>query len=76
MYALFENFLTFVGGLASIISVCFAASEAYKAWKRRRRLTWDGSLRAGKNILEKIETDGWKPAVVVGIGRSGGIWGG
>ena len=76
MYDNFKEFLTVIGGLASIAGVVVVIVQAYKAWKWSRSLTWDDSLRAGENILKMIETGDWKPVLVVGIGRSGGIWGG
>ena len=76
MYESFVDFLTVVGGIASIASVVVAIVQAYKTWRWSRHLTWGDSLRAGENVLKKIEASDWKPALVVGIGRSGGIWGG
>ncbi|MBU0690928.1 hypothetical protein KKC97_09905 [bacterium] len=73
-YNFAERILQVVGALASIIGVFYLARIAW--WKRR--LTWSDSLRTAKSLLTRIEAgkDTWDPEVVIGIGRSGGIWGG
>ncbi|NIM18595.1 MAG: hypothetical protein GTO45_42005 [Candidatus Aminicenantes bacterium] len=49
-----------------------------RTWKKR--ITWDDALRNAKRLLEQVQNHqketGWMPDVVIGLGRSGGIWGG
>lgn len=44
--------------------------------KRRQGRTWSDALRKASKVLEDINQENWEPTVVIGIGRSGGIWGG
>jgi hypothetical protein len=73
---LLKEILTLIGGLVVIITLCTAIIELIKIWIWKRKLNWDNSLRIARLLLEKIETNNWKPQIVLGLGRSGGIWGG
>lgn len=39
------------------------------------KLTWQDALETANDLLEKIKKE-FQPNIVIGIGRSGGIWGG
>ena len=71
-----ERVLAIVGGLASLGGLYLA--WVYWQWQRRLRSepTWDDALRVAENVLESIQESGFNPHLVVGLGRSGGIWGG
>ncbi len=38
--------------------------------------TWRDALKRARKVLEDIKQSNWEPTLVIGIGRSGGIWGG
>ncbi|MCK4341262.1 MAG: hypothetical protein KAY37_06005 [Phycisphaerae bacterium] len=69
-------FFTGVGVLASVGGLVLGAH----VWLERRRLarepTWDDALRVAEKLLVAVEAADFKPQVVIGLGRSGGIWGG
>ena len=74
--AALERVLAVVGGLASLAALLVTVIQyvRWRAW--RRKLTWDDVLRVAEQVLDQIEQGTWKPDVVIGLGRSGGIWGG
>ena len=76
MWPLIERILAVIGAVASMAAVMASVIRWYRLRLWRRQLTWDDALRVARTLLEKIEGSEWKPAVVIGIGRSGGIWGG
>jgi hypoxanthine phosphoribosyltransferase len=43
---------------------------------KRSISNWDYSFIVANNLLQKIEKSNFKPDLVIGLGRSGGIWGG
>lgn len=73
---MFENsvvwFFAIVGFLASIITIV----QFLRWWKYHHKITWDDALRVAENLMKQIQNSDWKPDFVLGIGRSGGIWGG
>jgi len=73
-----ERILAVLGAVAGIAGCIFAGMQAYKYNLWRRRITWDDALRVADKLLRQIEAEenGWEPEVVIGLGRSGGIWGG
>jgi hypoxanthine phosphoribosyltransferase len=76
MWPLVERLLAIIGALASIVAVGATAVQWYRVRQWKRILTWDDALRAATTLLERVEGSPWKPEIVIGIGRSGGIWGG
>jgi len=65
-----------LGGLVTVITVIVVLVKSIRMVKWRRMLTWDKSLRVAEKVLKDIQESGWNPELVIGIGRSGGIWGG
>ena len=76
MWDVIKEVFAWVGIAASIGGFGFALIQAYLIYHWKRRITWDDALRVADRLLAQIEADSWKPDLVVGIGRSGGIWGG
>jgi len=60
--------LTAIGAVASVITSLLAIMYLL-------RPTWFDAFRRARKVLDQIMQE-WKPDVVIGIGRSGGIWGG
>jgi hypoxanthine phosphoribosyltransferase len=69
---LIKDILAIIGSIASILSLIYSL-QLY-LW--RRQLTWNDSLRSAADLLADIQGSGWDADVVVGLGRSGGIWAG
>lgn len=71
-----ERVFAIIGALASVAGLYLA----WDHWRRLRRLrggpTWDDALRIADRLLDTIDRKGFKPDLVIGLGRSGGIWGG
>lgn len=67
---------TILGGITAALGLATLLLKSYNTWVWKRRFNWDKALRAAENLLEEIERSNWNPQAVVGIGRSGGIWGG
>src|SRR5579864_334792 len=65
-----------LGALGSFASATIAVGRWLQLRRWNRRLSWDDSLRIAEKLLAQIEQSGWVPEIVVGLGRSGGIWGG
>ena len=65
-----------VGVLGTVISTVIAVIQYRRVSVWKKRLTWDDSLRTSTKLLRNIEQSGWIPDIVLGLGRSGGIWGG
>jgi hypoxanthine phosphoribosyltransferase len=65
-----------IGALAAVISALIAVLHWAQVYLWKRKLTWDDSLRTAAKVLADIQRDNWLPDIVVGLGRSGGIWGG
>lgn len=76
MWNVIWQFFAFVGILASIGGLALGIAELVLRRRWARQPTWDDALRAAEKLLNTIEAGTWKPDVVVGLGRSGGIWGG
>jgi len=72
MVDLLENLLKIVGALATLVGSIQGVRIAI--WKRK--LTWDDALRVAEKLLTQIRDSQWDPQVILGLGRSGGIWGG
>ncbi len=71
-----ERILAIVGAVAGVVGLVVLVVELYHRRKWKRRITWDDALRVAEGLLKEIEGRSWKPQVVIGLGRSGGIWGG
>lgn len=65
-----------LGGLVTVVTVIVVLLKFIRTVKWRRMLNWDKALRVAERVLIGIQKSGWKPELVIGIGRSGGIWGG
>ena len=65
-----------LGALAAVVAAAIALFQARELYLWRQELNWDDSLRTAAKLMTDIEQSGWIPEVVVGLGRSGGIWGG
>lgn len=72
----FERVLAAIGAVAGIGAFVFAIAQGYLWYMWRRQITWDDALRVAETLLKQIEGGTWRPEVVLGVGRSGGIWGG
>lgn len=72
VYRVIKDILAIFGSIASIFSLIY--SLKFYLWKRQ--LTWNDSLRTAAELLADIQGSGWDADVVVGLGRSGGIWAG
>lgn len=75
-FELVQSALAVVGGFASIAGFTVTIAYIGRLWVWNRRVTWDDALRVAERLLVEIEGNDWKPDIVVGLGRSGGIWGG
>lgn len=66
-----EKFFTFLGGAVSI-------AAAYAGIRKRffSKISWRAALQDAAAVLFQIEKSGWRPDVIVGLGRSGALWGG
>ncbi|HZI36809.1 MAG TPA: phosphoribosyltransferase family protein [Acidimicrobiia bacterium] len=67
-----KGVLTVIGAVSTLLG--FAKSVQLWVWKRK--LTWNDALRTAEKLLADIQKDDWNPDLVIGLGRSGGIWGG
>lgn len=63
--------MTIIGGLAVV-----PASYRFVRGKYFSKLTLRDAEKCVVGILEEIERDGWSPELVIGLGRSGAMWGG
>jgi len=72
----FERVLMIVGAVAGVLGCVFVGVQFYKFYLWKRRVTWDDALQVGDDLLKQLEASTWKPDLVIGLGRSGGIWGG
>lgn len=66
-----ERFFSLVGGIGSLIGLAVFIREKFF-----RGVTWRKALRDAERVLTKIEGQHWRPDAVIGLGRSGAIWGG
>lgn len=74
--AILELILAVLGATAGVISTILGV-VVFQDWRRqRKRVTWDDALRVADKLLKKIPRGDGGPKVVIGLGRSGGIWGG
>lgn len=76
MWSNIEWLFSILGVIAGISAVLLFVIEVYRKWLWARKITWDDTLHTAKELLEIIEKSNWKPTIVLGLGRSGGIWGG
>ncbi len=71
-----ERILAVFGGVASVTGLYLAVV----VWRERCRLriepSWDDTLRVADTLLDTIQRAQFDPHLVIGLGRSGGIWGG
>lgn len=65
-----------VAGIASIVGIAIPLYVLYQQAKRRRGVSWSEAFRVAEGVLTQIEQSGWRPDIVVGIGRSGALWAG
>lgn len=75
MWNVIWQFFAFVGAIASIAGLAIWIAQFILRRRWAKQPTWDDSLRVAEKLLNMIEAGTWKPDVVVGLGRSGGIWG-
>ena len=71
-----ERILAIFGGITSLSLIVITLAHSWRVWRWKRQITWDDALRVAEVLLKKIEGSHWKPDIVIGLGRSGGIWGG
>ena len=76
MYIIIEKIFTGLGGLTTLVTMIVASVKYFRLRKWKRMFTWDNALRIAEKVLKEIQKNSWKPELVIGIGRSGGIWGG
>lgn len=69
-------FFTVLGGLTVLTAIAAGILKQFMLWRWRRKFTWDDALRTAHALLQRINGQGWRPEIVIGLGRSGGIWGG
>jgi hypoxanthine phosphoribosyltransferase len=80
MWNIILNIFAVLGGIVTVVTIVTAILHwlRLKAWKKQ--ITWDDALRNAKRLLEQIQNyhkeTGWMTDIVIGLGRSGGIWGG
>lgn len=71
-----ERILAVFGGAASVTGLLLAVV----VWRERRRMrsqpSWDEALRVADTLIDTIQQARFSPHLVIGLGRSGGIWGG
>ncbi len=68
-----------IATLGTIFGIAAAAIPAIAESRRRERSggqSWDDALKVVYKILSQIRREDWRPDLVIGLGRSGGIWGG
>jgi probable phosphoglycerate mutase len=66
--------------ILKILAAIGALASIYAAFLQIIRLylgpTWRDALKRAGKVLADIKQSNWEPTLVIGIGRSGGIWGG
>lgn len=72
MRDLIRDILAVWGAISATISIY----QSVRVLRWKQQLTWDDALRTAEKVLTRIRDSGWRPELVIGIGRSGGIWGG
>lgn len=68
-----ELILQLLGAIGAVVTII---ALVWQIIRRREGPTWRDALRKARKVLDKINQLDWEPSVVIGIGRSGGIWGG
>ena len=76
MLELLLTLCTVLGGLTALTAILGFIVKQFLLWRWKRKFTWDDVLRTAHALLKRIEDQGWRPEIVIGLGRSGGIWGG
>ncbi len=76
MMSTIRDALAILGALASLSGLVIVVAYYWRLWSWKRQVTWDDALRVAEELLGNIEGSGWKADLVIGLGRSGGIWGG
>ena len=71
-----QDVLAIIGALASIAGVTLTIIYTLQRRRSRRLPTWEDAFAVARKLLGDVESSGWKPDLVIGLGRSGGIWGG
>lgn len=66
------NVLAVVGGLAAIWQIW----QWVRSWRENRIETFGSIERYGLTLISKIQASGYRPDLVLGIGRGGGFIGG
>lgn len=70
--------------ITALAAILAAIITAYRVQIRRRlpdwlaghpNPTWTDALEAAGSVLRKVQST-WNPSLVIGLGRSGGLWGG
>ncbi len=63
--------------LIGVVSSILGIFQFYKLRTWKKEITWDDALRVAENLMEIIQTEKeFDFNHVIGLGRSGGIWGG
>ena len=68
--------LSVVSTIAGVAGVVLAVYYGYLRPRWMHSLNWSDAIGVAQRLLAKIERGGWKPDIVIGLGRSGGLWGG
>ncbi len=71
-----QEILAALGGIAAFLTIVVAGAQVMRYWQWKRKLNWNDALKAAEAVLKDIEESEWSPDMVIGLGRSGGIWGG
>lgn len=66
-----ERLFSLIGGVGALVAFFVLVREKFF-----RGITWRKALREAEKVLVHIESQSWRPEVVVGLGRSGALWGG
>lgn len=73
MWRIVELILQILGGIGTVVALIAFVMQIIIL---RKGPTWWDALKRARKILDKINQLHWEPTVVIGIGRSGGIFGG
>jgi hypoxanthine phosphoribosyltransferase len=65
--------LQLLGAISAMVGITGLVLQIIRL---RQGPTWRDALRKARKVLDRINQSNWDPTVVIGIGRSGGIWGG
>lgn len=78
LFDIVQAIFAVIGFIAAVLGII--QYRILRQWKRK--ITWDKALRVARNLWDQIVAgmldtgDEFKPDLVIGLGRSGGLWGG